>query len=101
MEKIEFRHGGPEYDAKYPDGIPTSVRINDLDSGLVMYPAGHARNVDANLQDILAHKFDMLGDIAAGSDKKAMIAALENIENLDSQDLKYLYAMPFTLRERL
>ena len=27
MEKIEFEHGGPEYDAKYPDGIPTSVVI--------------------------------------------------------------------------
>lgn len=25
MEKITFSHGGPEYDAKYPDGIPTSL----------------------------------------------------------------------------
>jgi 2-methylcitrate dehydratase len=25
MEKIEFEHGGKEYDSKYPDGIPTSV----------------------------------------------------------------------------
>src|SRR5206468_1630359 len=23
MDKIEFRHGGKEYDEKYPDGIPT------------------------------------------------------------------------------
>ena len=22
MQRIDFRHGGPEYDAKYPDGIP-------------------------------------------------------------------------------
>lgn len=25
MEKIEFIHGGVEYDTKYPEGIPTSV----------------------------------------------------------------------------
>src|SRR5947199_237096 len=41
MDKIEFVHGGPEYDAKYPDGIPTTVEINHrqlgrLSSGLVM-----------------------------------------------------------------
>jgi 2-methylcitrate dehydratase len=27
MDCIEFEHGGAEYDAKYPDGIPTSVVI--------------------------------------------------------------------------
>ena len=27
MEKITFEHGGPEYDKRYPDGIPTSVQI--------------------------------------------------------------------------
>lgn len=27
MKKIEFQHGGPEYDAKYPEGIPTSIKI--------------------------------------------------------------------------
>lgn len=27
MEKIEFAHGGVEYDSKYPEGIPTSVEI--------------------------------------------------------------------------
>ena len=25
MEKIEFYHGGPEYDKLYPEGIPTSI----------------------------------------------------------------------------
>lgn len=70
MEKIEFTHGGPEYDAKYPDGIPTSVVITDAggaehDSGLVMYPAGHARNTTADLVDILDHKFNLLGSLAS------------------------------------
>jgi 2-methylcitrate dehydratase len=27
MSKIEFEHGGPDYDSKYPEGIPTSVQI--------------------------------------------------------------------------
>jgi 2-methylcitrate dehydratase len=69
MEKIQFAHGGPEYDARYPDGIPTSVVITDVDgvaydSGLVMYPAGHARNTAADLHGILAHKFTLLGRLA-------------------------------------
>merc|ERR1719436_2213214 len=54
MSKITFSHGGPEYDAKYPDGIPTSIDISlqggkKISSGLVMYPSGHARNTTANL----------------------------------------------------
>jgi hypothetical protein len=27
MPEREFRHGGPEYDSKYPDGIPTTLEI--------------------------------------------------------------------------
>lgn len=55
MEKISFTHGGEEYDSKYPEGIPTSIRITTsdgkvLDSGLVMFPAGHARNSTADLK---------------------------------------------------
>ena len=69
MNKIEFQHGGPEYDSKYPDGIPTSVEIqmNDgesFSSGLVMYPSGHAREKDSDLRSILEHKFLKLGLIA-------------------------------------
>ncbi|MEM7623887.1 MAG: MmgE/PrpD family protein, partial [Planctomycetota bacterium] len=45
MGKIDFAHGGAEYDDRYPDGIPTSVVIEASDgtsfsSGMVMYPAG-------------------------------------------------------------
>jgi 2-methylcitrate dehydratase len=68
MQKISFSHGGAEYDAKYPDGIPTSMDITmkgnkKISSGLVMYPSGHARNETANLRTILQHKNRMLGDI--------------------------------------
>ncbi len=65
MDKTEVAHGGPDYDAKYPDGIPTSVEIEHeslgaLSSGLIMYPAGHTRNTTADLDDLLANKFDKL-----------------------------------------
>merc|ERR1712125_67066 len=68
MSKITFSHGGPEYDAKYPEGIPTSIDITMKDgakisSGLAMFPSGHARNTTADLKQILAHKNHMLGDI--------------------------------------
>merc|ERR1711870_4535 len=61
MAKISFSHGGPEYDAKYPDGIPTAIDITMkggklISSGLVMYPSGHARNAAADLKDILKYK---------------------------------------------
>ena len=65
IDRIEFRHGGREYDEKYPDGIPTTVEIEHddlgrLSSGLVMYPEGHARNKSGHLADLLRHKFERL-----------------------------------------
>ena len=69
MDKIHFEHGGKDYDDRYPDGIPTSlvIELDDgtkLDSGLVMYPSGHARNTTADLEDILRHKAGLLGALA-------------------------------------
>jgi len=48
MSKIKFEHGGPEYDSKYPEGIPTRIELTTntgkmLDSGFIMFPGGHAR----------------------------------------------------------
>jgi len=68
MERIEFRHGGPEYDAKYPDGIPTTLEIEheglgNVSSGLVMYPVGHARNTSGELDGLLEHKFRLLAGL--------------------------------------
>lgn len=103
MEKIVFEHGGPEYDAKYPDGIPTSVVVTDssgnrYDSGLVMYPAGHARNTNANLYDILKHKFNMLAELGIDGDPKAFVERLEAIESLDSEGISRLYDVPIANR---
>jgi len=94
MQKITFEHGGPEYDAKYPDGIPTSIVITSSegkkhDSGLVMYPAGHARNTTANLKDILAHKFKLLGDLALNN-AGPVIDRFNNLAKLSAAELKAL-----------
>ncbi len=102
MHRIEFRHGGPEYDDKYPDGIPTSIAITDAsgkkhDSGLVMYPAGHARNTTANLADILRHKFRLLGSMAV-KDPDAALAKLSNLSAKSAKDLESVYDLPIVER---
>lgn len=65
MEKIEFKHGGAEYDAKYPEGIPTTVEVahktlGKVSSGLVMFPMGHALCKEAGLEALLELKFNRL-----------------------------------------
>lgn len=68
ISRIEFRHGGGEYDSRYPDGIPTTLEIEhatlgNLSSGLVMYPEGHARNSSGNRDELLAYKFQKLASL--------------------------------------
>ncbi|MCB0826735.1 MAG: MmgE/PrpD family protein [Armatimonadetes bacterium] len=105
MDKIDFQHGGPDYDSKYPDGIPTSVKVKsssgtEFDSGLVMYPAGHARNTTCDLKDILAHKWQLMAEIALpdGADAAGFVSHLESLESLDSYGIASLY--DFELAER-
>lgn len=95
MERIQFEHGGDEYDAKYPDGIPTSIRIegpdgSEHDSGLVMYPSGHARNTTADLDGILAAKNDLLGQLAL-EDPAPVIERLNSVGTLSADELRGLY----------
>jgi 2-methylcitrate dehydratase len=92
MAKIDFAHGGPEYDRRYPDGIPTSIEVTladgrTFDSGLVMYPSGHARNTTADLKGILANKFEVLGRLAM-DDPKPLIAKLHELPRLDAKALR-------------
>lgn len=108
MEQIRFERGGPEYDAKYPDGIPTSIVITTadgtaFDSGLVMYPAGHARNNSADLGSLLRRKFSMLGSLALpdGGDVDALIERLENIESTSPHELLEMYSFEIADRPDL
>lgn len=98
MQKIDFQHGGKEYDEKYPDGIPTSLVItmkngDVFDSGLIMYPAGHARNTTADLHDILKHKFNLLGSLGLvdGADVAEFVGKLENLGSLSDFEIASLY----------
>jgi 2-methylcitrate dehydratase len=91
MDKIEFTHGGQDYDDRYPDGIPTSVVIETtdgrtLDSGLVMYPSGHARNTTCDLEDILANKAEVLGQLAM-DDPAPIIGRFRRVDDLSAAEL--------------
>jgi 2-methylcitrate dehydratase len=105
MQKMSFEHGGPEYDAKYPDGIPTSIVFTDdkgqvFDSGLVMYPGGHARNDrgpdKVNLQDVLDQKWRSLGALAT-DEPGAMLRQISSLEKKSAKDVASLYE--FKMRE--
>ncbi len=83
IDRIEFCHGGKEYDDKYPDGIPTTLEIEHatlgkLSSGLVMYPEGHARNQSGSLSDLLEHKFRLLASLGV-SDVEALYRRFTNM----------------------
>ena len=101
MNKMAFEHGGAEYDAKYPDGIPTLIVVHDdeggsFDSGLVMYPGGHARNEmgpdKVVLKDILTHKFEMLAKLAG--DAKTLVPRLSDLEKKSAKDVATLLDFP-------
>ena len=102
MEKFEFTHGGAEYDRRYPDGIPTSLAITmkdgtTFDSGLVMYPAGHARNTTADLKGILAKKAALLGELAS-DEPQPIVDRFNRIATLSPSELASLYT--FAIADR-
>jgi 2-methylcitrate dehydratase len=104
MEKMTFEHGGVEYDRRYPDGIPTSILITDdegstFDSGLVMYPAGHARNTTADLRGILNHKWTLLGALAVEK-PGALIKRLSGMERKSAREVGELYDFEIVQRGR-
>lgn len=95
MARIDFRHGGPEFDRKYPDGIPTVVDVDhkslgQLTSGLVMYPEGHARSTTGNLSPLLSHKFGLLAALGV-EDPNALAARFTNLREKAPQDIAELY----------
>jgi 2-methylcitrate dehydratase len=102
MERIDFKHGGEEYDRRYPDGIPTSVVITDdkgaeLDSGLVMYPAGHARNSQADLDDLLDHKFRLMGGLAF-QDPQPVIDRFNNLADKSADEIQTIHDFEYEVR---
>jgi 2-methylcitrate dehydratase len=95
MQQIDFRHGGEDYDRRYPDGIPTSVEISHaklgpLTSGLVMYPQGHARADATNLPALLAHKSRLLVGHAVDN-FDALLARFTNLSAKSPAEIAALY----------
>lgn len=95
MSRIEFVHGGASYDQKYPDGIPTTLeithpRLGTCSSGLVMYPKGHARNRDADLDELLAAKWRRLAAYGV-RDVESLIARFSDFENKTPAQIRQLY----------
>jgi len=97
MEKINFVYGGKEYDDQYPKGIPTSITIktqngNEYDSGMVLFPGGHAANETVSLTDILQNKFIRLGQLALEKEELVQfVLDLENIGEMTNEQLVNLY----------
>jgi 2-methylcitrate dehydratase len=94
IDQIEFVHGGPEYDARYPDGIPTRVELEwadrpPLDSGLVMYPAGHARS-ELDPLPILDHKFRELAALGV-DDVDALRDRFTGLAEYAPHEIRALY----------
>lgn len=101
MLRIQFTHGGPAYDAHYPDGLPASVTIvhekyGEYGSGLVLYPPGHARWVDPRLADLLHAKFVALAGRAV-TDPARLRSRLLQLDEMTSDEVARLYAFPLTV----
>jgi 2-methylcitrate dehydratase len=95
MQRIDFRNGGPEYDRRYPDGIPTTVelshaKLGKLSSGLVMYPQGHARADTRQLTSLLDHKFRLLTQPAV-DDVDALVTRFSQMAKKTPFDVADLY----------
>ena len=114
MNKIQFEHGGKEYDDNYPNGIPTKLSIStvsgiDTQSEMVMYPSGHARNTTADLKGILMNKWRNMGAIANGdyqnngADNKGVDQILNKLSDLKSksaEEINDLYNLPVTVTDK-
>ena len=101
MERIEFRHGGEEFDRRYPDGIPTQLDVVDdrgerRSSGLVMYPLGHARADNRELEAVLRTKFERL--VAPAVDEPATLwDRFRHTATLPPQAIASWYVFPLRL----
>ncbi|GJM17728.1 MAG: hypothetical protein DHS20C13_30550 [Thermodesulfobacteriota bacterium] len=57
-----------------------------------MYPYGHARNAECDLEGILNNKFNKYGLLALQEDNLSkLLENLSNIENLNNTQLRQLY----------
>jgi 2-methylcitrate dehydratase len=98
MQRIELRHGGLDYDARYPEGIPTSLflehtQLGTLESGLVMFPPGHARGPQPLRRELLALKIAALAALGE-CDAAELTMRLTNLAAKSPAEVRFLYSFP-------
>ena len=101
MDKVNFFHGGKEYDDKYPEGIPSKVDIElengkTLSSGFVMFPPGHSANNTHDLKGTLNYKSNLYLQFCQLPQNTIdkFLNNLNNIEKLNNKELENLYDLP-------
>ncbi|MFM7108266.1 MAG: hypothetical protein ACKOZU_06650, partial [Planctomycetaceae bacterium] len=97
IDRMTIEHGGAEYDAAYPDGIPTSVAIEHsalgtLGGGLVRHPLGHAKSDAARTAAVVDLKFDRL--VARAVADPAALRARVRLAGKGAAEVAELYAFP-------
>ena len=75
--------------------IITDTHGKTYDSGLVMYPAGHARNTTANRDELLHAKWQNLGALAS-DDATSIIDRFNAMPQLSAGDLASLFDFQIT-----
>jgi 2-methylcitrate dehydratase len=100
MNHVDFRHGGADFDSRYPDGIPTTVelghaKLGPQSSGLVMYPQGHARANSEDLALLLEHKFRLLAALGV-DDVDQLVSRFTRLAEKSPAEISSLY--DFTIR---
>ncbi|MEM7623963.1 MAG: hypothetical protein AAF235_12265, partial [Planctomycetota bacterium] len=70
-------------------------------SGLVMYPAGHARNRTADLDGLLTNKWGHLGDIAspAGADGPSLAERFMGLGGMSAEEVSSIHDFEIADRE--
>ncbi len=101
MDRIDFRHGGREFDDRYPDGIPTRIEMEttsgQYDSGVVMYPEGHARNPSGRTTDLVNAKFSRLASLGV-RDAEALRQQVSPLMEKTKEDMQSLYDFELDVR---
>ena len=97
IAKMAIERGGPDYDALYPEGIPTSLqvvhaRLGTFDSGLVRYPLGHARADAERTAAVVRLKFDRL--VAEAVDDPQALRARMQVAGRTPAEIAELYGFP-------
>ena len=97
IAKLAIEPGGPDYDALYPDGIPTSVaiehaRLGAIGGTLVRHPLGHAKSDAARTAAVVDLKFDRLV-AGAVADPRALRGRMK-LAGKAAAEVAELYAFP-------